>query len=229
VTSYQPGGFAAPVITQMPSGSLYTWSAAVVMAPGTSYSFTVTGTTGTVGADTLVSNTAYAAGTSGCGGAALFTNETDFVATGSILSITITSATWYDFGMLQKATTTVAATPFVVQNSGNVSETYSLNVTNPAGWTTVPGAPGIDQYRMDALFTGAAPASVNFAADDAIGNASQASTASTFAIPADALGVKGVTVPVSASRQLWLQFAAPLDTVVTIKQRIVVTISAQTP
>jgi len=77
----QPGGFGPPVITSVaPSGTLCVWSkAGLNMLPGSAFTFTITGTVGTVAVPTAVSNTAFVIAVSAMSTTVLATNEAGFI------------------------------------------------------------------------------------------------------------------------------------------------------
>ena len=82
ITTDQPPGFGPPVVTQVIyiAGTRYAWSGTgLMMLPGMSLTFTVTGTIGVVLVPTVVSNTAYVIAGNPFGGSWKFTNR----ATGS--------------------------------------------------------------------------------------------------------------------------------------------------
>jgi hypothetical protein len=72
------------------------------------------------------------------------------------------------------------------------------------------------------MFNAAQPASGSFAyADHAVSTVSTQCSATKFAGDQS-----GVTVPVSAARNLWFKFEAPSATAVATQQTIVVTVTA---
>lgn len=142
------------------------------------------------------------------------------------LSLTVVSATYYDFGAVTGGSTTVSTTTFDISHSGTgLTETFNISLANPAGWTAVTtGAPGLDQFELDAQlnFPGAPGAWTS--ANHAISTVSTAATASKFAG-----NQTGMTLAPGNVRNMWVRFLAPTSTTVVTKQRIVVTISATNP
>ncbi|HXH85719.1 MAG TPA: hypothetical protein VNI35_02780, partial [Nitrospira sp.] len=64
----QPSPIGAPIVTNVSGGTRYVWSAAgLVMGPGASFTFTISGRMGVVCSLTSVSNTAFIAVTNTCG------------------------------------------------------------------------------------------------------------------------------------------------------------------
>lgn len=143
----------------------------------------------------------------------------------SNLSVNISSATWYNYGPTVAGTTPVQGTSFVVQNNGNIAETFQLRVVPTSNalvgggglWTLVSGAPAGEQVRLCALFTAGPPAVGDFTpGTDALTTAlvsSGAIDASPFAFT-DFATQGGNAVGVGASRNLWTR----LDTSATTTQ-----------
>lgn len=110
----------------------------------------------------------------------------------------------------------------VTNNGSGITETYSLSLTNPAGWTASQAATAAETYVLNAAF-------------DADGSAitwSEANHAlSTIATPCSvtkfAGDQTGLSVPYNAVRKLWFQFKAPIATSVGTEQNIVINITAQ--
>ena len=136
------------------------------------------------------------------------------------LSVSVTGPIAY--GTVTAGSATVSTDSSHVVNDGNITETYSLNLTNPGGWTAVQAAPGAEEYCLSAQFNGSQPTAVSFAyADHALSTTPAASSATKFAGDQT-----GLSVAASAARYLWLKFEAPTSTTVTTEQIIVVTITA---
>ncbi len=132
--------------------------------------------------------------------------------------------------------------PITVTNSGNVTETYTLQINaEPAGWTSVlTDSPGSDLYQMAGLFRAPATLPVPVkgdytAATDtySVGTSRTADGADELAVSGDpgGTGTKGFTMATGqpGNIYLWLKFFAPSDTVVTGEQSIVTNITATTP
>jgi hypothetical protein len=127
------------------------------------------------------------------------------------------------FGTVTAGSATVNSTASTVTNDGNVTETYSLDLTNPGSWTAVQAAPAAaEQYCLSAMFNSSEPAPASFAyADHALSTTSTACSASKFAGDQT-----GLSVPATETRSLWFKFEAPPSTAVTTQQTIVVTLTA---
>jgi hypothetical protein len=126
------------------------------------------------------------------------------------------------FGVVTAASQTVSSLASTVTNDGNVTETYSLNLTDPAGWTSVTAAPGAEEYALLATFNTAQPAvgDLNFT-DHALTTLPVSCSGTQFAGDQTGLSLAAGTVT-----SLWFRFDAPTSTLVTTEQTIVVTITA---
>jgi len=133
------------------------------------------------------------------------------IATGSIA-----------FGTVAAGTATVSSGSSTVTNDGNVTETYSLNLTDPAGWTAVQAAPVAEQYCLSAMFNTTEPASGGFT----YANHALSTTPTACSVTKFAGDQTGLSVPTTQTRKLWFKFEAPSSTTVTTEQTIVVTITA---
>jgi hypothetical protein len=118
------------------------------------------------------------------------------------------------------ASATISSDSSHVVNDGNVTETYSLNLTDPGGWTAVQAAPGAEEYCLSVQFNSDEPAAFTYA-DHALSTTSTACSATKFAGDQT-----GVSVATSGARYLWFKFEAPSTTTVTTEQTIVVTVTA---
>ena len=153
-----------------------------------------------------------------------------FAANPATISVTVTiqnlsvSATGpIAFGTVIAGSQTVSGAASTVTNDGNVTETYSLNLTNPSTWTAVQAAPSAaEEYALSALFNAAAPIGTDFGyVNHALSTTSVASSVTKFA------GTQsGLSVPSTATRSLWFRFNAPTSTTVTTQQTITVTVTA---
>ncbi|MEK7475552.1 MAG: hypothetical protein AAB152_07940, partial [Candidatus Coatesbacteria bacterium] len=89
VTPMQPGGWVAPVVTSVASGTRYVWSATgLTFSPGTNLTFELAGNYGLVCASTAVSNTAYVFALS-CNEARVFSNVVGAVVLPAVQGLTI--------------------------------------------------------------------------------------------------------------------------------------------
>ena len=135
------------------------------------------------------------------------------------LSVTIASATSYDYNTVSTGTSTAQTVGFQVTNSGNVAEKYQLRVL-PAStalvggggaWTLVSGVPAVDQCRLSALFNSVAPAVGTF---DLTWDPLTLVAVTAGAIdPAPFIGDQNANgVAAAANRNLWTRFDAPAST-----------------
>ncbi len=126
------------------------------------------------------------------------------------------------FGNVAASSETVSTDSSHVINDGNVTETYSLDLTDPGGWMAVQAAPVAEEYCLSAQFNATQPTAVSFTyADHALSTTSTACSATKFAGDQT-----GLSVAASAARYLWLKFEAPTSTSVSTEQTIVVTLTA---
>jgi hypothetical protein len=161
--------------------------------------------------------------------ALVFWNSTIQAANPATINVTVTiqnlsvSATGpIAFGTVTASSVTVSSDSSHVVNDGNVTETYSLNLTNPAGWTAVQSAPVAEQYCLSAQFNSDQPAAGDFNyTDHALSTTPTACSLTKFAGDQN-----GLSVATSGARYLWFKFEAPSSTSVTTEQTIVVTITA---
>jgi hypothetical protein len=112
-----------------------------------------------------------------------------------------------------------AAAIHVTNDSPGTTQTYSLNLTNPATWTA--GNPATEnEYRLSALFntlTGG-----TFSADDYVLSGAPVLCDGTKFEGTES----GVAVPATEVRHLWLKFETPASTTTYAAQVITVTITA---
>ncbi|MFH1777382.1 MAG: hypothetical protein ABH952_07490 [Candidatus Omnitrophota bacterium] len=150
--------------------------------------------------------------------------ETDTVAVkvtiSASLSVDITE-TEIDLGDVNVGTTTQSASGVTITNDGSgINETYSLNLTNPSGWTAAAAA-GAETYVLNAAFDSDGAITWD-TANHALTTALVASSGTQFADDQT-----GLSVPYNETRTLWFQFLAPTVTSETSEQTITVTITAQ--
>lgn len=149
-------------------------------------------------------------------------NPATINVTVTIQNLSVSATGPIAFGTVTAASVTVNSTASTVTNDGNVTETYSLNLTDPAGWTAVQAAPAAEQYCLSAMFNTVEPASASFTyLDHALSTTSTACSLTKFAGDQT-----GLSVPVTETRSLWFKFEAPTSTSVTTEQTIVVTVTA---
>jgi hypothetical protein len=154
------------------------------------------------------------------------TADIDVTVTIQNLSISLSSNTWAIGTVTTSSTTQMTeADDITVTNDGNVDEDFTLELTDPAAWTSA-AAPGPDIFTMSGLFCGAgdAPGGADFNAEDVITTAAQTSTAAVFGYAAGS--ADGVSVAPSSSVDIWLEFQAPTSSSSFVEQTIVVTVGA---
>jgi hypothetical protein len=154
--------------------------------------------------------------------AAWAANPATISVTVTIQNLSVSATGPIAFGTVLAGSQTVSGAASTVTNDGNVTETYSLSLTNPASWTAVQAAPAAEQYALLAQFNSAAPTAVSFTyADHALSTSSTACSGTKF------VGDQtGLSVAAAASGSLWFRFNAPSSTAVTSQQTITVTVTA---
>ncbi len=156
-----------------------------------------------------------------CASAVYAANPATIDVTVTVQNISISTTGPIAYGVVATSSTTVSASASTVTNDGNVTETYDIKLTDPAGWTAVSGAPGSETYRLSAQFNSSQPTAVSFAADHDLTTTDQTSSATIFAGDET-----GLSVAAAATRSLWFKFEAPTSTTVTTQQTITVTLTA---
>ena len=141
----------------------------------------------------------------------------------TIQNVSVTASGPIAFGTVVAGSTTVSDDFSDVDNDGNVTETYSLKLTDPVGtWTAVQAAPGVAEYCLSAQFNATKPTAISFVyLDHALTDTDSTSSASKFAG-----GQTGASVAAAGARSLWFKFQAPSSTTVWTEQTITVTITA---
>src|SRR5258708_1046572 len=86
--------------------------------------------------------------------------------------ITSANSNGYQFQSVALGATTVSTSAITLTNSGNVSEYFSMAISNSTGsWTATAGAAGQDTFRMIAELSATQPgAAAGFAVGDALTN-----------------------------------------------------------
>lgn len=143
----------------------------------------------------------------------------DINVTVTISNVSVTATGTYAFGTVVTSSSTISGTAITVTNNGNVAETFSLKLTNPASWTAVSTVPGAEEYRLSAMFN--TDGLGTWGAAHYLTTSSVASSVTQFAGDE-----RGDAVAAAATRSLWLKFQAPSSTAVTTQQTIVVTVTA---
>jgi hypothetical protein len=154
------------------------------------------------------------------------TADIDVTVTIQNLSISLSSNTWA-IGTVTAGSTTqmTEADDITVTNDGNVDEDFTLELTDPAAWTSA-AAPGADIYTMSGLYCGGgdAPGGADFGAEDVLTTATQTATATIFGYAGGS--ADGVSVGAGSSVDLWLEFQAPTSSSSFVEQTITVTVGA---
>jgi len=150
-------------------------------------------------------------------------NPATISVTVTIQNLSVSTTGPIAFGTVVSGSSTVSASGSTVTNDGNVTETYSLNLTNPASWTAVQAAPSAaETYALLAEFNSGAPTSGSFGyTNHALSTTSTAASATKFAGDQS-----GLSVTAGGTRALWFRFDAPTSTAVTTQQAISVTVTA---
>lgn len=126
--------------------------------------------------------------------------------------VTINSPAEIDFGSVAIGGSTVAVTGIDVENSGNISQSYQLNLDLLGGtgtaWTAGAAA-GTDQFALFAVFNGATqPLPAAFGAEDNVLTGAANSTATVYSNGVET-GVNVSPVAASDNRTLWLRMDMP--------------------
>ncbi len=150
-------------------------------------------------------------------------NPVTITVTVTIQNLSVSASGPIAFGTVVASSQTVSSSASTVTNNGNVTETYSLNLTDPSSWTAVQAAPSAaGEYALLAEFNSGAPTGASFSyANHALSSSSVAASGTKFAGDQT-----GLSVAVSGARSLWFRFNAPTSTSVTTQQSITVTITA---
>jgi hypothetical protein len=149
-------------------------------------------------------------------------NPATIDVTVTIQNLSVSASGPIAFGNVTAASVTVSTDSSHVTNDGNIAETYSLNLTNPGGWTAVQASPGVDEYCLSAQFNASQPLAGSFSyANHALSTGSTACSGTKFAGDQT-----GLAVAATAARYLWLKFEAPSTSTVFTQQTIVVTVTA---
>lgn len=149
-------------------------------------------------------------------------NPATINVTVTIQNLSVSATGPIAFGTVAASSVTVSTDSSHVVNDGNVAETYSLDLTNPGGWTAVQAAPAAEQYCLSAQFNSSEPTAASFTyTNEALSTTTTACSATKFAGDQT-----GLSVEVDGARYLWFKFEAPSSTTVATEQTIVVTITA---
>ena len=156
-------------------------------------------------------------------GTAFAANPATISVTVTIQNLSVAASGPVAFGTVVAGSQTVSTAGSTVTNDGNVTETYSVSLTNPSSWTAVQAAPSsAENYALLAQFNSTAPTAASFTyANHALSTTSVASSATKFAGDQT-----GLSVAASGTRLAWFRFNAPTSTAVTTQQSITVTLTA---
>lgn len=110
----------------------------------------------------------------------------------------------------------------MINNGSGVAETYSLNLTEPSGWTSSTTVAGPETYVLNAAFDANGTGISWLAANHALTTSPVASSGTKFA----GADQTGLNVPFDAMRDLWFQLVLPTSTTETATQIIPITITA---
>ena len=149
-------------------------------------------------------------------------NPATINVTVTVQSLSVSASGPIAFGTVISGSATVTSDSSHVVNDGNVTETYSVSLTDPGGWTAVQAAPGAEEYVLSVAFNATEPVVGDFIyGNHALTTTPTASSGTKFAGDQT-----GLSVAASGIRYLWFKFEAPSSTVVTAEQTIVVTVTA---
>jgi hypothetical protein len=108
----------------------------------------------------------------------------------------------YQFGTVTLAATTISTVGITVENTGNVSEYFSMKVANtaPDNWAPVGGTPSTDQFKLMAFMKTTQPADATFV--DAL-------TGSIPGAGATLYGQVSTRTAPTSTKNLWLRLTMP--------------------
>jgi hypothetical protein len=122
------------------------------------------------------------------------------------VAITSVNAAGYQFQSVALGATTVSTSAITLTNSGNVSEYFSMAISNSTGsWNATAGAAGQDTFRMIAELAAAQPAVAGFAVGDALTNPPVPAAAANLYNNG---GAQAKTAP-AGTKKLWLRLEMP--------------------
>lgn len=128
----------------------------------------------------------------------------------------------YNFGLVGLGSETQSGNSLTVTNLGTAA-TYSLNLISPPSWTASQTAAGDETFVLNAAFNSTSTISWN------ISNHALSTTAIPCSLTQFAGDQNGMNVPSAEVRNLWLQFLAPITSVIDTQQAIQVIVTAQSP
>lgn len=146
-----------------------------------------------------------------------------------VLSVSATPDRWLPEPLIVapgSTTTMEPASKITVTNDGSIAETFTLKVTNPAGWTAA-STPGENAYVLKALFchaTNDTPGPMDFQADDVVSTSNVQASAAVFSY--SGATANGAGVAPGGQRALFLQFVAPIPETYHTQKQVIITIGA---
>ena len=166
------------------------------------------------------------------------TEDVTVTVTVRYISLQIVGASTYDFGVVGEGQSAVATSSIQVQNDGNDTEDFSLQITGvPAVWTVeeTAAAPGADEFKVYALFddNGQVPDgdgldATDYDEEDLVLQSSSRNPSNPGPVNFyfDSGDESGDEIPTTESRYLWFMFTAPNPSSDYTQQSITVTVSA---
>lgn len=175
-----------------------------------------------------------------CAGHTFAAQTEDITVTVTVrnISLQIVGSSTYDFGVVGEGQSAVATSSIQVQNDGNDTEDFSLQITGiPAVWTVeeTAAAPGADEFKVYALFddNGQVPNgngldAIDYDEDDLVLASSSRNPSNPGPVNYyfDSGDESGDEIPTTQSRYLWFMFTAPNPSTDYTQQSITVTVSA---
>jgi hypothetical protein len=144
--------------------------------------------------------------------AAATQNITITISINAVASLTIDSNTWSLTN--SSFSSSYVSNPYLLTNDGTVNETYKVQGANSTGthpWTMAAGT-GVNQFTTQGLIgAGAAiaPAGGDFAAEDALNNATYVTATATDLGNVVWSATNGADVAPAATRRLYLRLQTP--------------------
>lgn len=162
------------------------------------------------------------------------TGDVAITVTVQYIAVTVADGT-IPFGPVTPGSDTVAVEKQVVTNTGNVNETYTLQLTTKDVYTVgeTEIAAAADTFVLQALFTGSAgtaPVAGDFGADDGTADdvvkfsGAQTSSATVYAWLANT--GDGISVPSTEVRDLYFKYSAPTSVTSGAEENLVVRLTA---
>ncbi|RLD16209.1 MAG: hypothetical protein DRI22_01500, partial [Caldiserica bacterium] len=142
-----------------------------------------------------------------------------------VIGILVEPTTYYNYGQMDIAQSSVCAKAFVIKNTGNINEIYSIkaNPSIPSTPWQISPSPGWNKFTLKMAFHPSRPAEADFSSDDIVYSTFTTCSNTKFSIDGTE---KGVNVEKGGTRNLWHLFMMPLQTTTTVQQKITITITA---